>query len=27
VSVAYARHDYVEERATLLQDWSDYLAA
>jgi integrase len=27
VSLAYARHDYIEERATLLQDWSDYLAA
>jgi hypothetical protein len=27
VSLAYARHDYIEERATLLQDWSDYLSA
>ena len=27
VSLAYARHDYMEERATLLQDWSDYLSA
>ena len=27
VSLAYARHDYVEERAALLQDWSEYLSA